>query len=643
MARSTLEIIIQMVKKGGGDRETIRGLNDVKRAWTTGLAVVGAATAAYAVADRMIVQTANSAADYAIRMGDMSRTTGIQVEQMSRLVQAADDVQVKQDQLNKALEFAVRQGYEPSVEWLGQMADQINGMPPGAQRAEESTRLFGKAAGPDMLKLLELGAEGIEEYMAAAEDGLVVTQQSYQEALEYKRSVDALQDSLAAIKQEAGEEFVPVLTDVADAVRTNITLTRQQRMTLVYLNDAFHDGRITMQEYNAKFNELGIATEYNITAGRSYTEWARHMHEAMQDVSAAAEDQTDNFNFLLDASRNYFSISQEIADIEADIAEQRAAGKTEGDPALDGLIADLDAAKAKSQELANQMVLDFYKMQISADGVITQEELDSYFGLAEAMGMTDENATNAALALLSVAQAVGGLPDSKAIDIYIRTHGGNVVAGVEAYQADLAADAEIQNRGGRYGETIDNQDLRAYATGGLLGRANVVGEKGWEAVIRRDDGSYVVIPHEMSQFLADHGLLPVDAAYGGGGTFNTVTKGSRRDAVNAMIKSSSPTGKSLASSGDSVWMKSDAGADAVQVAEASGAVAAAAAADAVAPLMQDTMSTFTASTQQNAQQVSQQTRMMERGNQETVEELRATRRAVETLAEQVAAELQKNR
>ena len=578
MARSTLEVIIQLTKKGGGDKDTIRGLNDVKRAWSTVLGVVGGVTAAYAIVDKVFIQNANRAADYALKIDDLSRVTGIQVDQMSRLVQAADDVRISQETLTTGLEFAVRQGFKPSIEWLGQMADRIQQMPPGAQRAEEAIRLFGKASGPDMLRLLELGEDGIAEYMAAIDGSLVVTDSGVERAREYKAAVDELNDAWTGFTTGVGMGSIPVLTTLAKGLQGNVLLVNALTASVSERKQAWLEFLVLLRE---------IQGRDPILPTRNLTDWATHMYEAQQAGYVLGTTVQDT--------------SQQMQDF--------------------GSIA---------RQSVEDVSVSMYQLALAQDGVFDEADMQRLLDYQVALGTMTELERAAAEQALAVNQYLSTLPADIPINIRI-TITKAMGYGATSQEAQwLASNPALQG-------------VPGLAEGGPLGMANIVGERGWEAIVERPDGEHVVIPHDVSRFLMEQGLLPVSGVFGGGGPIGggIVKRGSKRMLVSSLVKGGSVSTKGWSSEGSTSTWKPESTDPSSPSGSTDAVSAASAAVQAVAPVIQGTMDTFTASQQQNSAQVSQQTQTIERTNQDLLNEQRATRRAVEALAEQLAAEIKK--
>ena len=78
---------------------------------------VGLATAVYK-AGQAVVEAVNNWADYADSMRLSAQMAGVTTEEMSRLVQAADDFRVPMETMQQAMEMALKNGFVPTIENL---------------------------------------------------------------------------------------------------------------------------------------------------------------------------------------------------------------------------------------------------------------------------------------------------------------------------------------------------------------------------------------------------------------------------------------------------------------------------------------------------------------------------------------------
>ncbi len=183
---------------------------------------IGIAKQVYQVISGAIEATVGQYVKYVDEVTNVSRVTGMSLEETSRLIQASDDLFVSQETLTSGFEFAIRKGYQPSVEWLKTMSDQIMAIQDPAARARASIEIFGRQAGPEMVKMLEQGGAGIQQYIDAVDEGLIVTEESRQKTIEYKKAVDTLSDAWKSFSTLAGGVVIPAITDMLKMATADI-------------------------------------------------------------------------------------------------------------------------------------------------------------------------------------------------------------------------------------------------------------------------------------------------------------------------------------------------------------------------------------------------------------------------------------
>ena len=147
--------------------------------------------------------------EYASQVRDMSRATGENAEQTSRMIQMADDVGISYDQLKTSLQMAARQGIDTSVESLKNLSEEYLTLAPGTERMQFLLEKFGRS-GADMGKLLEMGAAGIDKLNAGIEDGLILTDAILKQAKAHDILTDTYKDLLEAKKIAVGSNLSEV-------------------------------------------------------------------------------------------------------------------------------------------------------------------------------------------------------------------------------------------------------------------------------------------------------------------------------------------------------------------------------------------------------------------------------------------------
>jgi hypothetical protein len=154
---------------------------------------------------------------YVEQVDKMTMATGMGAEEMSRLVQVADDFRVDVGQLEGALGMALKNGFEPTTANLAKLADEINGISSPTERAKRMTEIFGKSW-ETVIPLLDRGGAAIREASNNISDGLTVTEEAIKANREYVAAVDELGDSWTSFTNTLARDTLPVLTELLNRV-----------------------------------------------------------------------------------------------------------------------------------------------------------------------------------------------------------------------------------------------------------------------------------------------------------------------------------------------------------------------------------------------------------------------------------------
>jgi hypothetical protein len=421
MSDSLLNIIISTVKKGHGDKETLTGVRKLNAGLKelTGLSLVsvtalGAAGAAVGGLAKFLKDSVDQTVKYATEVDNLSRLLGISTEDTSRLIQASDDLFISQEKLQAGLQAATRQGIDVSIEGLKKLADEYKGMPEGVERSEWVLKNFGRS-GAEMGKLMEIGAAGIDEATAAIADNMIITGKSYEEIMNYKRSVDELQDSWQGVKYTVGGLVIPTLTDF-----------------ITFLNEATGG---TMRFSQAAANWLNKIYEGTVLESEAGKE-ARHAREQIEGFNLMLKD-SRNAGYVFDdgmrvVNTSLFGLSEIITpvtayfsdlttemlynkaaaglDADASMALAESMGLIDGETAivldkLGQLRSDLDTGKITLEEYTERVKILNENMALIQSKTVT---LTVRTSLDDQLGLWGQGPHNAYIGLAEGNRALGG-------------------------------------------------------------------------------------------------------------------------------------------------------------------------------------------------------------------------------------------
>jgi hypothetical protein len=238
--------------KAKGDMTTFGGVVNAKKddiekigkAFTAaGVAIVGS-----------LGMMLKSAMDFTLEAGRMSMKTGIAIETISGLREAADKTGLSMDELGVALrryaslitdakngnqaasETLKRLGItatdangklKPMDQLLLETADRFKKMEDGSEKAALAVDLFGRS-GTMMIPMLNKGSEGIKEFMADAKEmGLTITKDGVDKMKSLRLAMKEVDDALMAVKLVIANAIVPVVKTFSDALTFVISNVRK--------------------------------------------------------------------------------------------------------------------------------------------------------------------------------------------------------------------------------------------------------------------------------------------------------------------------------------------------------------------------------------------------------------------------------
>lgn len=260
-----------LAKQGQKTGKTLGGMNNVTGKMNNGLLSTAKSLAApvlgFMALDRVIPGTAqlvqssiNDWVNYNEEVSKLSTTTTAGTEDLSRMMQAADDLGIKTEALGTAFEFASKNGVVPTIANIAALSDRMKSMTDIEARNQEMTKIFGRGWA-DASRFLLAGGDAIRETTAAVNENLVVTAKSAQEARDYALAVDTLADSFTAAKNKIANEALPPITEaLIDIAGTNKKSTTEILSDNARQMNSWDDVISVFKEY-ARVNKLKIETD----------------------------------------------------------------------------------------------------------------------------------------------------------------------------------------------------------------------------------------------------------------------------------------------------------------------------------------------------------------------------------------------
>lgn len=374
-----------------------KGLNNTVQQLTGfNLAQLGAAGAVALVA-KGVGASIRFTAEYAEEIRTLSAATGMNNQETAKMIQLFDDANVSQGALTQAARQLVRQGLQPSIETIADLADQYNALEDPVARSQLLLDNFGRA-GLEMGKMLEMGSDAIRESGKAAERaGQVMSDDAVAGAEEYRVALDNLSDSAEGVKIKVGTELIPVLTRGANAINNWLEATAEHTDAFALLDEALSLGIITQSEYD----------EMVVTSAKG----TRSLRDANVDLTGVQDKLNSLYQRSIPVIKDYKINTDDLAQSEEELkaAADRTAGvydeaeralRESNIPHEEKIRLERELALASGEttaaELEMRRQVDILTLSLAA-GAITQREYKTALG-AMASGESTATATTGDLA-----------------------------------------------------------------------------------------------------------------------------------------------------------------------------------------------------------------------------------------------------
>lgn len=472
MANSVLNYIINVMKKGNGDKQTVTALNSVKSVMTGVGVAVGVATTAYVAFDKIIGESSRKTVKYADEVRKLSSVTKQNAVETSKLIQVADDYKVTSEQLLVATKRLATQGYGMSIDTLAKLSDQYKSLNTAQERQQFLTKNFGKT-GQDYITLLEAGSDALLRQADAVNKNLILTEQQVRDARELEIAQDDLNDAMEGYQLLIGTKVVPI----------QAKLTKQ-----------FTEGMGAVLGWGDQVRTIAeLMTQQGNPALAGWGVLLQKIYGEQANVNDAIS--------------------------EADIIAQRYGTSTI--PTLKESIEDLNDAMKSTKDGGAEMAAGMIQASLAADGALDEEDIQKLLDFRLEMGLLTQEEYNAALEAMKLKDAIEGLPAEKQIDIsvYYHTYGflpGQLLSNNAPKSMTIYAEGGEKTTPYKPAPGVEKTYGNKQAKGGYPSGFTMVGEHGPEII--GPDG-YIHSNAESRRMIAA-GITPFRSMATGGAVFS---------------------------------------------------------------------------------------------------------------------------
>jgi hypothetical protein len=274
------------------------------------LAAIGVAGAVVGIVQG-IRKAINETVEYNFAISDMAAQTHTSTEEMSRLVQIAEDVRIGTGELTTLMKQLQQNGIVPSIENIAQLADEYAAL----DSAEKQTALLRSKGIRDwqtLGRLLKDGGDAIRANADAVKAGLIVTEESIKQTEDYYKAVDDLNDSWTALVHTLGNKAIPALTQTIELLQGEVKVRsdalRYRGMEVVAAREAA-EALDNEAEQTQKVNEETEKLSGNLG----------FVHAGQLDSAYSAERIAEAQQKAADAFKESYRASEEYRQAQSDL------------------------------------------------------------------------------------------------------------------------------------------------------------------------------------------------------------------------------------------------------------------------------------------------------------------------------------
>lgn len=401
MARSILDVVIKLSKQGGADKETIKGLVQVKSAILEAAAVAGTLVAAGYTIKKAFDATVGASVELANKVRSVKEVTGLSAEESSKLIQITDDLKISFEDLYKVMQKNGDQ-YDYSVAGLAKMSDEYLALESSTEKADYMQERFGKSWG-NFVELMEQGSTKIIVAGEGINKALIFDDKALQQAREYEKNVDNVEDAILAYKVAVGNELLPVLNDLFTVENRVIQL--------------MEDGLNPYEARRQATQELMSATEDLTQVEEDHTAALESIEEAIKSANQANQEFLSTLGSMQSSEESYQNtakaLTEERIGLELEKQVLLAQGYTEESQNIQDINAKLAENSADVQanadvyELANKRImLGLLERKLMQDGILDDRETQWLLDKGVAWGVYSQTVVDQTRAAIDEANSL---------------------------------------------------------------------------------------------------------------------------------------------------------------------------------------------------------------------------------------------
>lgn len=294
-AKSVLDIILNSDFRGQGVQQARTGLTSLNRTVAdsvqqmTGLNLTGiSVAAALSAVVGALRQSVASFVEYADQVRTAVNLTGMTAEESSRLVQLSDDMGVGWDKLKTILQGANKNGFEPTIDNLAELADAYNAQTDVVKANQLVVDALGKS-GLEYINVLKLGGDEIRARARETSKANLLDEQALALSREWEVATDGLGDAMQGLSTVLAQSVLPSLIWAVEtttrAVETTSLLVRWESDLTDMLREHSREVMMSSDSWEDWVTEV-VRAQY---ASEGYADASQEMAEEVMAAYRAGQ------------------------------------------------------------------------------------------------------------------------------------------------------------------------------------------------------------------------------------------------------------------------------------------------------------------------------------------------------------------
>lgn len=286
MDNPTVQIIIEAIDKTAGVLNNVKSyFGDLQREFS-------------GLVNNQFTDFIRDSIDYTIEFHDnvkeLSTTTGLTIEESSRLISAASDFGVEYKTMMTGIETATKNGQEITVEELGKIANkyvELGKTDGPVGQAKYLVDTFGQS-GFGMAALFAEGASGVETAMSDVSEALAIDAGEETKLDAYAAAIGEFDSAMGGLKITIAMELLPTLTTLFTELNNIIGKFEEfdVKWRLFYLNTTTMGGLTLWNKGSDLFAEKFMVPELKYAEDLStYEAYRNYVKEILEMANLTAD------------------------------------------------------------------------------------------------------------------------------------------------------------------------------------------------------------------------------------------------------------------------------------------------------------------------------------------------------------------